>query len=285
MQIGLVRSVPMPATRRASSPTPSEPAPPTDAVELSSGSPRVLFSEAARLNLLPSSAAVPGPLGAVLSQAAQNDLKSLFGQFEAAGLEFHQCVTPRHYRTFQDKHALTPDELSERVLSSTAGTQDQGRFGYLVVHGPGMEAARVDDLADLQSLQAFALDHDTTGLAQPQLADQLMQLQEKGFQPLLTEREVDESGSVTGGSYRAAVSSRKVGAYGAYRALTGAGEENLLWTRKGQSDAHRLQTPADVAPLAYFELGQSEWQPDQLATAIKGLAEQGYTFTNGNDQV
>ena len=74
MQIGLVRSVPMPATRRASSPTPSEPAPPTDAVELSSGSPRVLFSEAARLNLLPSSAAVPGPLGAVLSQAAQNDL-------------------------------------------------------------------------------------------------------------------------------------------------------------------------------------------------------------------
>ncbi|MGE0495759.1 MAG: hypothetical protein AB7S38_41525 [Vulcanimicrobiota bacterium] len=287
MQIGFVRHVHPPVTRRAGSaaPSPADQPSATDAVELSGGTSRVLFSEAARLNLLPSSAAVPGPLGAVLSQAAQDDLKALFGQFEAAGLEFHKCVTPRHYRTFQDKHALSPDELTERVLSSAAGTQDQGRFGYLVVHGPGMEAARVDDLADLQSLQAFVLDKDTSQLAQPRLADQLLKLEERGFQPLLTEREVDESGSVTGGAYRAAVSIRKVGAYGAYRALTGAGEENLLWTRKGQSDAHRLQTAADVGPLAYFELDQPGWEPDELATSIKGLADQGYSFTNGNDQV
>lgn len=284
MVLGQVHST-TPALFRAAAtpaPSPADAAADQDSVELTSevrGPERVLWKEAASLGLLPSTAAVPGPLGAVLSEAARQDLQNLLEDLTSRGYEFRRDHSPQHHNSFSSQ-PLKAEEVGQTILASEMSDRMawSGRFDYLVVREPGTGGVRVDDLQDL-----FLLENLET-LDAPSLTT-LRGLQENGYKFLFTERPTDDGGAVAGRPYSGHVSKRDVGLYGAFRALSHpeTKDKELLWVRQGASDPHRLQSEADLEPLGYFEMKQPWSGADDLALTIRELDEQGYTFVNGSD--
>ena len=280
----------------------SSPAPeaePNDVAEIGGGAEdpaggqlRLLWKEATQLGLLPTSAAVPGPLGAILSEAAQADLHNLIGRLQEKGVTFAT--------SWNDRSALEPSQTVEKILTaqrehgegfrlrvSQKDQVDDGSLSSMMGSSRLMESVPVEDLRDLKILEATTGVSPTGHLEQPELAQKLVDLQKIGYRPLQMERATDRVGEASGHQHHNARKTR-VGAYGAYRALTSQDEREAerLWAHKaGTHDAFRVESPEKVEALAFFELGQVGFEgQDPLATSLKSLARKGFTFETHLDQ-
>lgn len=238
--------------------------------------PTAFWSEAQSLGLLPTSAAVGGPLGAVLSATARQGLGSLIGELQNSNIEFYRCWNPDYYHS-DAKNTLSAEEVQTRILESEYdefNARHHGRFGALVVNGPGMKAVPIHDLHDLRALQAFATG-EVDQLPQPELGQHLLDLQAAGYQTVATERATEES-------YFEQARNREVGAFGAYRALREQAPDERFKERlfvKGRTGVHQISSPEDYAPVAYFALGENKWTgADELARSMRELTRDGYTF-------
>lgn len=285
MQVRILSSVPKLNTRlqtAGAAPTPAPATEPTDQVELSDVQPTRLWHEAEQLGLLPVSASVPGPLGAVLSETARQQLGGLIEEFDQAGVSFYKCPSPREYHSYQ-RATLSPEQVTERILSSELDPhyhKFDGRFQSLVAHAQGMEAVPIHELGDLRDLEAIFLRKDPALTRQPELAGKLMNLEQAGYRPVAAARETERRTDVSG--IRATVRTRPIGAFGAYRALRREEPQGakLLWLQRKDSDAHRVQTEEDLKPISYFAEGEEGWaEADELAVRIRDLDRQGYTFS------
>lgn len=277
------------------SPAPSSTAVEVDSVSLSGSPPatpvaarsgptsRPLYQEAQQLGILSTSAAVPGPLGAVLSEVARRDLGQLIEDLQEGGVSFFISWNPGEYH--RDKQSpLEAEQVSERILDSEIEQNSyryDGRFKALVAHAEGMEAVPIAELADLRDLEAIQLRKDVSLTAQPELAQKLMRLEEMGFKARATSNEESDPGKVAGRRHSGYCKKRDIGAFGAYRGLRAEqpADSKYLWTLKEGSDAIRLQAPEDLQALSYFAFAEPGWEEaDELAQKIRDLHQQGYTF-------
>ncbi|MBI3926332.1 MAG: hypothetical protein HY319_12395 [Armatimonadetes bacterium] len=238
---------------------------------------RPVFREAARLGLLAAGASTGGPLGQALSAAAQEDLVHLLEEMRSAGLSFRLAQEPEDGSPGWEPPL---DRIQEKILDSdgdwAAGHRDGPSFtrfegDELVVSGRGLEAARVTSLYDLQALDAFTAGpgRRTDHLPDPALAGTLRRLEEAGVEFRLQK----------------GAKSRAVGAYGAYRALTGTAtmaptEAEMLRAARPGTETIPATTREKLEPLRFFTLGEAvpELEGDARAQALRCLEEAGCTF-------
>lgn len=254
--------------------------------------PRLLWQEAARMSLMPTAAAMPGPLGTILSEAAQADLLELVESLQAQGVTFTSG--------WNDQNALPASQVTQKILTADPQHQqgfflkvsqkdqvDDGSLSSMMGSSRVMETVPMEDLRDLKILEATTGVAPTQQLEQPELAQKLLALQKAGYRPLQVERATDSVPAASGHLHHNARKSR-VGAYGAYRALTSPDEREAekLWLHKiGSHDAFRVENSQGVDALTFFELSGKGFEgQDPLATSLKSLAEKGFTFETHLDQ-